>query len=235
MTRVALAGLLGRKLRTALTAIAIVLGVAMVTGTFVLTDSIDKAPSTSIFTDVRTGLRRVVTGKAAFDAPNSRARPRRPFAESLLDAGARPAGRRATPRAASAARRTCRPRTARRSRSAARRTSASASIRAALAVQPADARRRQPGRAGDEVVIDNEHRGQEAPRGRRRRSASRRTGRCGRCRISGLVKFGGASSLGGATLAGFDLPTAQTLFDKHGPARRDRDRDASPASRRRRS
>ena len=42
MIRVALAGLLGRKLRTALTALAIVLGVAMVSGTFVLTDSIDK-------------------------------------------------------------------------------------------------------------------------------------------------------------------------------------------------
>ena len=35
-------------------------------------------------------------------------------------------------------------------------------------------------------------------------------------RISGLVKFGGASSLGGATLAGFDLPTAQVLFQKQG-------------------
>src|SRR6185312_12009765 len=40
---VALRGLLGRKLRTILTAVAIVLGVAMVSGTFVLTDSIDKA------------------------------------------------------------------------------------------------------------------------------------------------------------------------------------------------
>ena len=39
----ALAGLLGRKLRTALTAFAVVLGVAMVSGTLVLTDSIDKA------------------------------------------------------------------------------------------------------------------------------------------------------------------------------------------------
>ena len=46
---VALKGLLGRKLRTALTAVAIVLGVAMVSGTFVLTDSIDKAFD-SIFT-----------------------------------------------------------------------------------------------------------------------------------------------------------------------------------------
>jgi len=43
MTTVALRGILGRKLRTALTAIAIVLGVAMVGGGFLLTDSISKA------------------------------------------------------------------------------------------------------------------------------------------------------------------------------------------------
>ncbi len=69
MTRVALAGLLGRKLRAALTAIAIVLGVAMVTGTFILTDSIDKAFD-SIFTDVREGSDVVVSGKSAFDLSN---------------------------------------------------------------------------------------------------------------------------------------------------------------------
>ena len=60
MVRFALKGLLGRKLRTALTAIAIVLGVAMVAGTFMLTDSIDKAFDT-IFTDVRKGSNAVVT------------------------------------------------------------------------------------------------------------------------------------------------------------------------------
>ena len=43
MRRVALRGLLARKLRSVLTAIAIVLGVAMVSGTLVLTDTIDKA------------------------------------------------------------------------------------------------------------------------------------------------------------------------------------------------
>ena len=43
MTKFALKGLLGRKLRTALTALAIVLGVAMISGTYVLTDSIDSA------------------------------------------------------------------------------------------------------------------------------------------------------------------------------------------------
>ena len=43
MLRVALRGILGRKLRTALTALAIVLGVSMVTGTYILTDSINRA------------------------------------------------------------------------------------------------------------------------------------------------------------------------------------------------
>ena len=43
MTTVALRGLLGRKLRTILTALAIVLGVALVSGSFVLTDTISKA------------------------------------------------------------------------------------------------------------------------------------------------------------------------------------------------
>ena len=43
MMAVALKGLLGRKTRTVLTAFAIVLGVAMVSGTYVLTDTIQKA------------------------------------------------------------------------------------------------------------------------------------------------------------------------------------------------
>jgi len=41
-------------------------------------------------------------------------------------------------------------------------------------------------------------------------------GQAERLRISGLVHFGAVSSIGGATLAGFDLPTAQKLFDKEG-------------------
>jgi putative ABC transport system permease protein len=35
-------------------------------------------------------------------------------------------------------------------------------------------------------------------------------------RISGFVRFGSVSTIGGATLSGFDLPTAQELFDKRG-------------------
>jgi putative ABC transport system permease protein len=43
MLRVALRGLLARKLRTVLTTLAVVLGVAFVAGTFVFTDTINES------------------------------------------------------------------------------------------------------------------------------------------------------------------------------------------------
>jgi putative ABC transport system permease protein len=61
--RVALRGLTGRKLRTVLTAFAIVLGVAMVSGTYVLTDTINKAFDT-IFSESYAGTDAAITGKA---------------------------------------------------------------------------------------------------------------------------------------------------------------------------
>ena len=64
MISVALRGLLGRKLRAALTAIAIVLGVAMVSGTYVLTDTI-KAAFGTVFTTVYKNTDAIVTGKSA--------------------------------------------------------------------------------------------------------------------------------------------------------------------------
>ena len=63
MTKFALRGLLGRKLRTVLTALAIILGVAMVTGTFVLTDSITDAFN-SIFSSTYKNTDAVITGKS---------------------------------------------------------------------------------------------------------------------------------------------------------------------------
>ena len=62
MIRFALKSLAGRKLRTVLTALAIVLGVAMMSGAYVLTDTIDKAFD-SIFVDSYAGTDAVVTGK----------------------------------------------------------------------------------------------------------------------------------------------------------------------------
>jgi putative ABC transport system permease protein len=61
---VALRGLLGRKLRAALTAVAIVLGVAMISGTYVLTDTI-KAAFSTVFTEVYQNTDAAITGKSA--------------------------------------------------------------------------------------------------------------------------------------------------------------------------
>src|SRR5207237_9825943 len=64
MIGVALKGLAGRKVRAVLTAVAIVLGVAMVSGTYVLTDTIKSAFS-SVFTQAYKNADAVVTGKSA--------------------------------------------------------------------------------------------------------------------------------------------------------------------------
>ena len=66
MTRVALKGILGRKLRTVLTAFSIVLGVSMVTGSFVLTDTMSKAFD-SIFTSSYAQTDAVVSGRSLVD------------------------------------------------------------------------------------------------------------------------------------------------------------------------
>ena len=83
--RVALKGLAGRKLRAALTALAIVLGVAMVSGTFVLTDTIDKAFD-SIFVESYADTDAVVTGKAPASASRASGARRRRSPDALLDA-----------------------------------------------------------------------------------------------------------------------------------------------------
>ena len=62
MTAVALKGLAGRKIRALLTAFAVVIGVAMVSGTFVLTDTIQKAFD-GIFTSSYQQTDAVIAGK----------------------------------------------------------------------------------------------------------------------------------------------------------------------------
>jgi putative ABC transport system permease protein len=66
MRRVALRGLLGRKLRSILTTLAIVIGVAMVSGTFILTDTIDRAFH-SVFSASYAQTDAVVSGKKLVD------------------------------------------------------------------------------------------------------------------------------------------------------------------------
>ena len=95
MTRVALKALWSRKLRTFLTGFAIVLGVATITGTYVLTDSISKAFD-SIFSTIYQGTDAVITGETAFDVSEESGTEIPSFDESLL-AKVRGAARQSTP------------------------------------------------------------------------------------------------------------------------------------------
>ena len=95
MMGVTLRGIAGRKIRSLLTALAIVLGIAMVSGTYVLTDTFQKAFN-SIFTESYTGTDAVVSGKKLLEFSSSG---RAPVPESVLaeiralpEVDARPAG-----------------------------------------------------------------------------------------------------------------------------------------------
>ena len=83
MTAVALRGLAGRKLRATLTALAIILGVAMISGTYVLTDTINNGFNT-IFNRSYQNADVVITGKAAFDSANGESVEPPPMPQSLL-------------------------------------------------------------------------------------------------------------------------------------------------------
>src|SRR5262249_31039177 len=209
VTVVALRGLFGRKLRTTLTAIAIVLGVAMVSGTFVLTDSIDKAFN-SIFTDVRKGSDAVIKGKAATSTNNGSNAPTLPASlltkvRALSDVAVAEGGVGGDAHLIG-------------SNGKAIVYGGAPNLGFSIAN---GASRFNPltllsGRwpHGREVVIDHS----TASKGHFAVGDGigvQAEGPVERFRISGLVKFGsGSASLGGATLAGFDVPTAQRLFDK---------------------
>ncbi|MEX2255416.1 MAG: FtsX-like permease family protein [Acidimicrobiia bacterium] len=212
MIAFSLKGLLSRKLRTTLTAFAIVLGVAMVSGTYVLTDSIDKAFD-SIFTDVRAGSTAVISGKSAFDVSEGSGAADPVFDEALLDVVRRVPGVGA----------------------------AEASVDDEIQLIGADGKAIVYGGApnlgfsianGDsvfnplelvagewpgagEVVIDKSTADKEGFEPGQQISVQG-VGPAERVRVSGIVTFGSVATIGGATLAGFDLPTAQRLFDKEG-------------------
>ena len=93
MIRFALKSLAGSKLRTVLTALAIVLGVAMMSGAYVLTDTIDKAFD-AIFVDSYAGTDAVVTGKDPGFGFEGESAPPPPIPEETLAASPRDRGRR---------------------------------------------------------------------------------------------------------------------------------------------
>jgi putative ABC transport system permease protein len=211
MIRVALRGMARRKLRTALTAIAIVLGVALITGTYVLTDSI-KGAFGGIFTQVYRGTDATVTGKSAFTLSGQSNTTAPPFAQSLLPKI------RALPDVADAV----------------GGVGGIAHIivggkvvafggapNLGFSVDPTQPELNSltlvdgkwPG--PNQAVID------QATANKKDLKVGQTVGMQAngptlQMKISGLVHFGGAASLGGATLSGFDLKTGQRLFERVG-------------------
>jgi putative ABC transport system permease protein len=213
MIRVALAGILGRKLRTALTAFAVVLGVGMVSGTLVLTDSIDKAFN-FIFTDVRKGSDVVVSGKSPFKITEGQGTFAPTIAQSLV------AKVRALPDVALAdggVKSEATQLVDRNNKAIVFGGAPNLGFSIEDGDSPFNPLKLVSGGwpHGDEVVIDESV-------AKKKHFAVGDTigvqaeGPVRTLRISGIVKFGSAQALGGATLAGFDLPTAQQLFGKMG-------------------
>ena len=214
MRRVALRGLLARKLRSALTAVAIVLGVAMVSGTLVLTDTIDKAFD-SIFSSSYEQTDAVVSGKLVEWSQTGKATI---SADVLRKVEALPRGRglppgrswtcpatRTRPRSWTRAARRSRARTRPSVSASSRRTNGSTfqARRGDLGLRPRRGRhrpehgRREGFQVGEQIEIAGE-------------------GPVRTFTLTGIVRFGDVDSLGGATIALFDVATARQVLAKSG-------------------
>ena len=215
MIAVALKGLAGRKVRALLTAFAVVIGVTMVSGTLVLTDTIQKAFD-GIFTASYEQTDAVIAGKEIVKGSAERRRDRPRVAAREGPGAARGRGGRRHDRADRVQQgRDLRPRRQAASAPATRPSSGSATTRpsrssARSSSRPASGRRDRsrsrstPGTAagenfevGDTVAVST-------------------LGAKRRYEVTGIATFGDVDSLGGATMAIWDLPTAQTLLDKQG-------------------
>jgi putative ABC transport system permease protein len=210
MIKVGLAGLLGRKLRTALTAFAIVLGVAMVSGTLVLTGSIDNAFN-FIFTSVRQGSDAVITGKAAVDVTQGQGSFAPTLHDSLLVKVRRLDGVALAEGSVNGTATLIDHKGKAIVFGGAPNLGFSIS-RGASPFNPLTLiSGAWPGQG--QIVIDrNTAKRKHFAVGDR--IGVQAEGPVQRFRISGIVTFGAASALGGATLAGFDTTTAQRIFDR---------------------
>ncbi|HEY2327033.1 MAG TPA: FtsX-like permease family protein [Gaiellaceae bacterium] len=216
MFRVTLKGLAGRKLRALLTAFAVILGVAMISGTFVLTDTL-KAGIGQIFTSVYKSTDAVISGKSAIgngqDQNGNNNAPS--FSASLLPKV------RALPDVAEAA-----GGIGDYAQLVGRNGKVISNGFApglAFSVDPGGDQRFNPlnlvsgtwPRGDHEIDID------ENTANKKHYAVGDTIGAVARgpvqqYKIAGIVKLADVSSIGGATFAIFDLTTAQKIFDKVG-------------------
>jgi len=213
MIRFAIRGLASRKLRTALTALAIVLGVAMISGTYVLTDSIDQAFD-RIFTDIRQGSNAVISGKSAFDLSEGSGVTEPTFEESLLDEVRGLSG-------VAQAEGSVDSDATQLIGDDGKAVVYGGAPNLGFSIADPDSRfnpltlveGRWPG--PNEIIVDKETASKEDFEVGETIGVQAE-GPVQRLPISGIMQFSSGLTIGGATLAGFDLPTAQRLMRKEG-------------------
>jgi len=211
MRKATLKGLLAHKFRLAATALAIVLGVSFVAGTYVLTDTIN-ATFTNLFDEVTQGIDVAVRSKEAFSSQGTEVRD--PIPATVLDGvkavdGVKVAegsvtgfaqlidknGKAVTTGGA---------------------PTLGVSVSSAPELQAGTTLRegRLP-TGSDEMVVDaqtaEKHGFKVGDRVKVLLQGPART-----FTVSGIIGFGSAGNLGGATLAGFALPTAQEVLNREG-------------------
>jgi putative ABC transport system permease protein len=212
MTRVVLKGLAARKVRAVLTAFAVVIGVAMVAGTFMLTDTLQRSFD-GLFKESSAQTDAVVSGKEIVKSSTSGSGATIPA--SVLDKV------RALPEVDVAAGQ-IQPREANTADIYGRDGKKAARESVGASVDPANTRftplRLKTGewaRGPDQVVIDAG-------------TADKKDFKVGdsvvvstlgykhRYRVTGTASFGSVDKLGFASIAAFDLPTAQHLLHREG-------------------
>jgi putative ABC transport system permease protein len=216
MIRVALRGLAGRKFRTVLTAIAIVLGVAMMSGAYVLTDTIDKAFS-AIFVESYAATDAVVSGKEAGISFEGEQSPPAPIAQDVLEQVRGVDGvELAVGSVTDSQTRLLKP------DGETIETGGAPSFAYGLDTAP-EYDRFNPlnlveGRwpSGSEEVAIDEGVAEDEGFAVGDRIGVAALGPAREFEIVGIARYGDVSSFGGATFAIFDIPTAQTLVDKEG-------------------
>ena len=229
MIGVALKGLLGRKLRATLTAFAIVLGVAMISGAFVLTDTLGKSFD-GIYADSYKATDAVISSKVG-----DQDRRRRHRSAGVL-------GRRADARSracpASASRRASIEDEARLvdkqgkaiGKRGRRRSRSASTPSADQSLNPLQLVKGQWPSGDGQIAID------KSTAEKQHFAVGQTVGAFGdgplaKYEVSGIVRFGSDDSLGGTTISVFDLATAQQLFDKRRQVRPDPRRRRRTASR----
>ena len=203
-------------MRASLTALAIVLGVAMISGTYVLTDTINNGFNT-IFGQSYKNADVIISGKAAFQNRNGGNAIQNPtFPDSVL------AKVKALPGVAYAAG-SVESDTVKLVGSDGKLISAGNAPSLGFSNDPRSDQRFNPAKltagswaaAPNEVVIDKTT-ADKKHYGVGDRIGVQVYGPIRQFRISGIAKFSGGVSLGGVTFAIFDPPTAQRLFQKVG-------------------